>query len=65
MNFNFSPSQAAQGANYAGRAVNAFQTAVNIDDQQPQPEGTTFGFRWLIRVVAIVTGIRKFTKKIN
>jgi hypothetical protein len=60
MSFNFTTNQAAQGANYAGRAMNAFQTAVNIDSQQPQGEGTTFGFRWLIRVVAIVTGIRKF-----
>jgi len=60
MSFNFTTNQAAQGANYAGRAMNAFQTAVNIDSQQPQAEGTTFGFRWLIRVVAIVTGIRKF-----
>jgi hypothetical protein len=63
MNFNFSPNQAAQGANYAGRAMNAFQTAVNIDNQQPQPEGTTFGFRWLIRVVAVVSGLRKFSIK--
>lgn len=60
MSFNFTTNQAAQGANYAGRAMNAFQTAVNIDNQQPQAEGTTFGFRWLIRVVAVVTGIRKF-----
>ena len=59
MNFNFSPGQAAQGANYANRAMNAFQTAVNIDDQQPQAEGTTFWFRWLIRVVAVTTGISK------
>jgi len=57
MSFNFTANQAAQGANYAGRAMNAFQTAVNIDSQQPQPEGTTFGFRWLVRVVAVVTGI--------
>jgi hypothetical protein len=63
MNFNFSPNQAAQGANYAGRAMNAFQTAVNIDNQQPQPEGTTFGFRWLIRVVAVVSGLREFSIK--
>lgn len=56
MSFNFSPTQAAQGANYANRAMNAFQTAVNIDDQQPQAEGTTFWFRWLIRVVAVTTG---------
>ena len=62
MNFNFSPGQAAQGANYAGRAMNAFQSAVNIDDQQPQAEGTTFWFRWLIRVVAITTGICKLTE---
>ena len=62
MNFNFSPSQAAQGANYAGRAMNAFQSAVNIDDQQPQAEGTTFWFRWLIRVVAITTGICKYAE---
>jgi len=54
---NFNASQAAQTANYAGRAMNAFQTAVTIDNQQPQPEGTTFWFRWLIRIVAIVTGI--------
>jgi len=56
MSFNFTPSQAAQGANYAGRAMNAFQTAVNVDNQQPHPEGTTFGFRWLVRVCAVVTG---------
>jgi len=54
---NFNANQAAQTANYAGRAMNAFQTAVNIDNQQPQLEGTTFWFRWLIRIVAIVTGI--------
>jgi len=54
---NFNTNQAAQTANYAGQAMNAFQTAVNIDNQQPQPEGTTFWFRWLIRIVAIVTGI--------
>lgn len=59
MNFNFSPGQAAQGATYANRAMNAFQTAVNIDDQQPQAEGTTFWFRWLIRVVAVTTGTCK------
>ena len=59
MNFNFSPGQAAQGANYANRAMNAFQTAVNIDEQQPQTEGTTFWFRWLIRVVAVTTGACK------
>ena len=53
-------TQAAQGANYAGHAMNAFQTAVNIDNQQAKPEGTTFWFRWLIRIVAIVTGIRSF-----
>jgi hypothetical protein len=57
---NFNPNQAAQTANYAGQAMNAFQTAVNIDNQQPQPAGTTFWFRWLIRIIAIVTGIRKF-----
>jgi len=57
---SFNANQAAQTANYAGQAMNAFQTAVNIDNQQPQPEGTTFWFRWLIRIVAIVTGIRKF-----
>lgn len=56
MSFNVTPNQAAQGASYAGRAMNAFQTAVNIDNQQPQTEGTTFWFRWLIRVVAVVTG---------
>jgi hypothetical protein len=56
MNMNFSPNQAAQGANYANRAMNAFQTAVNIDNEQPQAEGTTFWFRWLIRVVAVTTG---------
>jgi len=54
---SFNANQAAQTANYAGRAMNAFQTAVAIDNQQPQPEGTTFWFRWLIRIVAIVTGI--------
>jgi len=54
---NFNSNQAAQTANYAGRAMNAFQTAVTIDNQQPQPEGTTFWFRWLIRIVAVVTGI--------
>lgn len=59
MSFNFTANQATQGANYAGRAMNAFQTAVNIDNQQPQPAGTTFWFRWFIRVVAVVTGIRK------
>jgi hypothetical protein len=59
MSFNFTANQATQGANYAGRAMNAFQTAVNIDNQQPQQAGTTFWFRWFIRVVAIVTGIRK------
>ncbi|CAF0786881.1 unnamed protein product [Rotaria sordida] len=37
--------------------MNAFQTAVNIDNQQPQAEGTTFWFRWFIRVVAVVSGI--------
>lgn len=58
MSFNVTPNQAAQGASYAGRAMNAFQTAVNIDNQQPQTEGTTFWFRWLIRVVAVVTGGR-------
>jgi ABC-type multidrug transport system fused ATPase/permease subunit len=57
MSFNFTANQATQGANYAGRAMNAFQTAVNIDNQQPQQAGTTFWFRWFIRVVAIVTGI--------
>jgi hypothetical protein len=57
---SFNANQTAQTANYAGQAMNAFQTAVNIDNQQPQPEGTTFWFRWLIRIVAIVTGIRKF-----
>lgn len=56
---NFNANQAAQSANYASQAMNAFQTAVNIDNQQPQAEGTTFWFRWLIRIVAIVTGIRK------
>ncbi|UJR21692.1 hypothetical protein I4U23_024769 [Adineta vaga] len=54
---NFNANQAAQSANYAGQAMNAFQTAVNIDNQQPQPEGTTFWFRWLTRIVAVVTGI--------
>jgi hypothetical protein len=54
---SFNANQAAQTANYAGRAMNAFQTAVDIDNQQPQQEGTTFWFRWLIRIVAIVTGI--------
>ena len=62
MSFNFTPNQAAQGANYAGRAMNAFQTAVNIDSQQPQTPGTTLWFRWFIRVVAVVTGIRKIEK---
>ncbi|CAF0970456.1 unnamed protein product [Adineta ricciae] len=57
MSYNFTASQAAQGANYAGRAMNAFQTAVNIDDQQAHPEGTTFWFRWFIRVVAVTTGL--------
>ncbi len=57
---NFNTNHAAQTANYAGQAMNAFQTAVAIDNQQPQPEGTTFWFRWLIRIIAIVTGIRKF-----
>ncbi|CAF0828801.1 unnamed protein product [Rotaria sp. Silwood1] len=57
MSYNLTENQASQGANYAGRAMNAFQTAVNIDNQQPQTEGTTFWFRWFIRVVAIVTGI--------
>lgn len=56
MSFNVTSSQAAQGATYAGRAMNAFQTAVNIDNEQPQTEGTTFWFRWLIRVVAVVSG---------
>ncbi len=59
MSFNFTASQATQGANYAGRAMNAFQTAVNVDNQQPHTEGTTFWFRWFIRVVAVVTGLRK------
>jgi hypothetical protein len=54
---SFNTTQAAQTANYAGRAMNAFQTAVDIDNQQPQAEGTTFWFRWLIRIVAVVTGI--------
>jgi hypothetical protein len=54
---NFNANQAAQTANYAGRAANVFQTAVNIDNEQPKAEGTTFWFRWLIRIVAIVTGI--------
>ncbi|CAF1432684.1 unnamed protein product [Adineta steineri] len=54
---NFNANQASQTANYAGQAMSAFQTAVNIDNQQPQAEGTTFWFRWLIRIVAIVTGI--------
>ena len=60
MSFNFTPtpSQAAQGASYAGRAMNAFNSAVNIDDQQPQAAGTTFWFRWFVRVVAVVTGTR-------
>lgn len=62
MSFNFTPNQAAQGANYAGRAMNAFQTAVNIDSQQPQAPGTTLWFRWFVRVVAVVTGIRKIEK---
>lgn len=60
MSFNFNANQAAQGANYAGRAMNAFQTAVNIDSEQPQAEGTTFWFRWFIRVVAVASGARKF-----
>ena len=60
MNINVNASQAAQGANYAGRAMNAFQSAVDIDNQQPQAEGTTFWFRWLIRIVAVVSGIRKY-----
>ncbi|CAF3228419.1 unnamed protein product [Rotaria socialis] len=54
---NINANQAAQTAGYAGQAMNAFQAAVNIDNQQPKPEGTTFWFRWLIRIVAIVTGI--------
>ncbi|CAF1018969.1 unnamed protein product [Rotaria sordida] len=54
---NLNANQAAQTANYAGQAMNAFQTAVTIDNQQPKPEGTTFWFRWLIRIVAIATGI--------
>ena len=61
MSYNFTASQAAQGANYAGRAMNGLQTAVNIDDQQAHPEGTTFWFRWFIRVVAVTTGLRKFS----
>ena len=60
MNINVNASQAAQGANYAGRAMNAFQSAVDIDNQQPQAEGTTFWFRWLIRIVAVVSGIRTY-----
>jgi hypothetical protein len=60
MSFNFTANQATQGANYAGRAMNAFQTAVNVDNQQPHTEGTTFWFRWFIRVVAVVTGTRNF-----
>ena len=60
MNINVNANQAAQGANYAGRAMNAFQSAVDIDNQQPQAEGTTFWFRWLIRIVAVVSGIRKY-----
>lgn len=63
INMNFNPDQAAQTANYAGRAMNAFQTAVTIDNQQPKAEGTTFWFRWLVRIVAIVTGIRKLFDK--
>jgi len=59
MSFNLNANQTAQGAQYAGRAMNAFQTAVNYDNNQPQTEGTTFWFRWLIRVVAIFTGGRK------
>lgn len=59
MSFNFTANQAAQGANYAGRAMNAFQTAVNVDSQQPQPEGTTFWFRTVVRSVAVITGARK------
>ncbi|CAF1179705.1 unnamed protein product [Adineta ricciae] len=54
---NFNANQAAQTAKFAGGAMNAFQTAVDIDNQQPQQEGTTFWFRWLIRIVAVVTGI--------
>lgn len=61
---NLNPDQAAQTASYAGQAMNMFQTAVTIDNQQPQPEGTTFWFRWLIRIVAIVTGIRNYSSKI-
>lgn len=57
---NINANQAAQGANYAGRAMNAFQSAVEIDNQQPQAEGTTFWFRWLIRIVSVITGIRTF-----
>lgn len=56
---NFNASQATQSANYAGRAMDAFQTAVTIDNQQAKPEGTTFWFRWLIRIVAVITGICK------
>lgn len=55
----FNSTQAAQTANYGRQAMNAFQTAVTIDNQQPKPEGTTFWFRWLVRIVAIVTGVRK------
>lgn len=60
MSFNFTANQAAQGANYAGRAMNAFQTAVNVDNQQPKPEGTTFWFRTAVRTVAIISGSRNF-----
>ena len=59
---NLNADQAAQSAQYAGRAMNMFQTAVNIDDQQPKAEGTTFWFRWLIRIIAVVTGIRKSSR---
>lgn len=62
---NFNANQATQSANYAGRAMDAFQTAVTIDNQQPKPEGTTFWFRWLIRLVAVITGIRKSINSFN
>jgi hypothetical protein len=61
---NFNTTQAAQTANYAGIAMNEFQTAVDINNQQPQAEKITSWFRWLIRIVAVVTGIRKFNPKL-
>jgi len=33
------------------------QAAINADSQQQHVEGTTFWFRWVVRIVAILTGI--------